>query len=549
MRPPPANHPSAPAKLRCAIYTRKSTEEGLEQAFNSLHAQREACEAYILSQAGEGWIGLKTIYDDGGYSGGNADRPALKRLLADVADHKVDVVVVYKVDRLTRSLADFVKIVEIFDAAGASFVSITQAFNTTSSMGRLTLNVLLSFAQFEREVTGERIRDKIAQSKAKGMWMGGVVPLGYAAKDRTLIVEPIGAEQVRGLFRRYLELRSVPALKAELDAAGARSRAWVTRRGLVRGGASFSCGALFHLLRNPLYIGRIVHKGEVHQGLHPPILDQDLFDAVQACLDANGLVRNSRPTRAAKSPLTGRIFDADGGPMSPSFGYGQQKRLYRYYVSASVLPGRAHTAKSKTAVRRVPAPPIEALVMDRIKRLSRSSNLDWPEALRLIERVELQEAAVHIVATTTHTSATEIAEAAKGDQIQFEGRGRARRVRIIVPGRPVFRGGRTWCVNAEGTGSRAPKPSPTLIRGLRQAHAALAALESSPLTERASQAQGRAPDEFQVRRTAPLAFLAPDIQRAILDGRQPPGLTMLGMLADGIPLLWSEQRRVFGFEA
>src|SRR5579862_2096596 len=274
--------------VRCAIYTRKSSEEGLEQSFNSLDAQREACEAFITSQRQEGWRALAAHYDDGGFSGGNMDRPALKRLLEDVEAHKVDTIVVYKVDRLTRSLADFAKIVEAFDARGVSFVSVTQQFNTTSSMGRLTLNVLLSFAQFEREVTGERIRDKIAASKKKGIWMGGFVPLGYDLKDRKLLINPSEAEIVRRIFRRYVALGSVRRLKEELDRNGILSKARTGKMAERCGGRPFSRGALYQLLSNPLYIGEIRHNGVNNAGQHKAIIDADLWARTQAQLKEGG---------------------------------------------------------------------------------------------------------------------------------------------------------------------------------------------------------------------------------------------------------------------
>jgi site-specific DNA recombinase len=267
-------------KLRCAIYTRKSSDEGLEQEFNSLHAQREACEAFVLSQVGEGWGVVAEVFDDGGYSGGNMDRPALKRLLAAVEQRRVDVVVVYKVDRLTRSLIDFSRIIEVLDRAGASFVSITQAFNTTTSMGRLTLNVLLSFAQFEREVTAERIRDKIAPSKAKGMWKGGMVPLGYDLADRRLVVNEPEADLVRLIFQRYLEVGSVGKLCAEMQAADVRSKHWTTASGREMGGRLLDRGALFHILHNRLYVGNIVHKGETYSGRHTALIERSIFDQV-----------------------------------------------------------------------------------------------------------------------------------------------------------------------------------------------------------------------------------------------------------------------------
>ena len=274
-------------RLRCAIYTRKSSDEGLEQAFNSLDAQREACTAFILSQKHEGWSVLPALYDDGGYSGGTLDRPALQRLLADIADAKVDVVVVYKIDRLTRSLFDFAKIVEAFDAKGVSFVSITQQFNTTTSMGRLTLNVLLSFAQFEREVAGERIRDKIAASKKKGMWMGGLPPLGYEVRDRKLVVNVEEAKTLLYIFRRYVELRSVRALKVELDAAGIHSKRRTFADGTVCGGHKLSRGALYLMLQNRIYRGEITHKGNAYRGEHKAIVDEALWDKVQAVLAEN----------------------------------------------------------------------------------------------------------------------------------------------------------------------------------------------------------------------------------------------------------------------
>ena len=280
-----------PRRVRCAVYTRKSSDEGLEQEFNSLHAQREACEAFIRSQKHEGWICLPESYDDGGISGATMGRPALQRLLDDLRGGKVDVVVVYKVDRLTRSLADFAKIVEILDRHTASFVSVTQQFNTTSSMGRLTLNVLLSFAQFEREVTGERIRDKIAASKRRGMWMGGTPPLGYDAKDRKLVVNESEAKTVRHIFRRYLELASVRLLKQELDAHGIVSKSHVSLEGRQWGGRPLARGALYLLLQNRLYIGEIVHRDNHYPGDHAPIIEQNLWVRAQALLTANAVDR------------------------------------------------------------------------------------------------------------------------------------------------------------------------------------------------------------------------------------------------------------------
>src|ERR1700736_3696962 len=285
-------------KARCAIYTRKSSEEGLEQAFNSLDAQREACTAFILSQKHEGWTVLPPLYDDGGFSGGTMVRPALKRLITDIEAGQIDVVVVYKVDRLTRALSDFAKLVEVFDRRGVSFVSITQQFNTTTSMGRLTLNVLLSFAQFEREVTGERIRDKIAASKKKVMWMGGNVPLGYDASERTLIVNPAEAETVLRLFALYRELGCVRRVKDEADRLGLRTKRSTTASGIERGGKSFSRGHIYQLLSNPIYIGEIAHKGQLYPGQHPALIDTETWTAVRDQLATNARDHRQKAARS-----------------------------------------------------------------------------------------------------------------------------------------------------------------------------------------------------------------------------------------------------------
>src|ERR1700716_3182316 len=318
--------------FRCAIYTRKSSEEGLEQDFNSLHAQRESCDAYIKSQRHEGWTPLPTLYDDGGYSGGSTERPALKRLLADIQSHLIDVVVVYKVDRLTRSLADFAKIVEIFDAASVSFVSVTQQFNTTTSMGRLTLNVLLSFAQFEREVTGERIRDKIAASKRKGMWMGGFVPLGYDVCDRRIVIDEREAETVRYIFRRYQELGCVRLLKEDLDRRGIVSKRRTSKTGIASGGHSFSRGALYALLLNPIYVGEIRHKNLRHPGQHQAIVDRAVWERTQQQLQEHRVRTKSHDASFEKSPLTGRLVDENGAGVTPSHAR-EGEGKYRYYVS------------------------------------------------------------------------------------------------------------------------------------------------------------------------------------------------------------------------
>jgi len=344
---------------RCAVYTRKSSEEGLEQNFNSLHAQREACEAFIKSQQNEGWRVIKTAYDDGGLSGATMERPALQRLLSDIREGHIDVVVVYKVDRLTRSLADFAKMVESFDAHGVSFVAVTQHFNTTTSMGRLTLNVLLSFAQFEREVTGERIRDKIAASKRKGIWMGGIAPLGYDVRERRLVVNHTEAETLRDIFRRYLELGSVRLLKAELDRRGIRSKVRVAQNGSRSGGQLFSRGALYELLANPVYVGEIRHKGVSHPGQHQAIVERAEWERTQRQLREHAVRRHTSTTKVVPSPLTGKLFDQAGERLTPSHAL-KGGRRYRYYVSRSLMKGTAGQAKGW----RLPAAEIERSVTE-----------------------------------------------------------------------------------------------------------------------------------------------------------------------------------------
>src|SRR5437762_1695777 len=327
---------SDPSRKRCAIYTRKSSEEGLEQEFNSLQAQCEACEAYIRRQQHEGWVLARTSYDDGGFSGGNLERPALQRLLADIRASRIDIIVVYKVDRLTRSLADFARLVEIFDTQGVSFVSVTQQFNTTSSMGRLTLNVLLSFAQFEREVTGERIRDKIAASKKKGIWMGGNVPLGYDADERKLVINPAEAETVRRIFALYRELGCVRRVKEEIDRLGLRTKSSTTANGTERGGKSFSRGHLYTLLSNPIYTGQIAHNGQRHPGQQPALIDDASWSIVRDQLATNTSDHRHRAKAAEPSLLAGLLVDPRGERLTASHAV-KKGRRYRYYVSAALI--------------------------------------------------------------------------------------------------------------------------------------------------------------------------------------------------------------------
>ena len=525
---------AAPTRVRCAIYTRKSTEEGLDQSFNSLHAQREACEAYICSQAGEGWRLLSDRYDDGGYSGGNLERPGMQQLLNDIDAGKLDVIVVYKVDRLTRSLMDFSKIVERLDARGVSFVSVTQAFNTTTSMGRLTLNVLLSFAQFEREVTGERIRDKIAASKAKGMWMGGNVPLGYDLKDRRLIMNPPEAQQVRRIFSRYLELGSGVGLMKELRRDGIVSKRWVSRSGQARGGAPLSCGALYYLLQNRLYIGEIVHRGVRHQGEHEAIVTRDLFDSVQDALAANRRKRREKPRRTERCVLAGLVRDSDGQPMTTSFSYGRAGRFYRYYVAGSLNPSRAAGSQS---ARRFPATPLEQLVLRSICALLQE-DATFADALPLIAGVELRERSIQIVLTQgAFLEPHEPVDSAIVRLQPLVGRDRLvsenDRLRLIIDQQPVFRGGKA-------SGARAPSACRSFEGAalVRSAHGLLEMHSMSPIAP-ATHGYARAPSWQRQRVLMALGLLAPELQKTILQGTFPGSLERL---LGGAPLAWADQK-------
>ena len=529
--------------MRCAIYTRKSSDEGLEQSFNSLDAQREAGEAYVLSQASEGWTLLPARYDDGGYSGGTMERPGLKQLLADIAAGKVDIVVVYKIDRLTRSLADFARIVETFDGAGCSFVAVTQSFNTTNSMGRLMLNVLLSFAQFEREVTGERIRDKIAASKARGMWMGGVLPLGYdlpLAGSRTLQVNESEAVTVRHMFTRYLELGSVHALQRELEQQGVCSKLRQTGTGRRLGGVPFSRGALFHLLRNQLYLGKIVHKELVHRGEHPPIVDDELFGRVQQHLDCNAMRhRAKRTTSTRRAMLTAKLFDAGGEPMSPTTSRGKSGRKYRYYVSASLQQGRGtpdnthagkHGAKQREQItRRLPALTIERTIGEALGR--------WlpheVDPLSKLAAVRLTPAGLAVELNGVRPARV-AGQLASGEELVLHEGGDCS---LHLPFNPASTAARRQIVSP---GTRASRPDPILVAALRRAHALLTSDRGRPLIS-------QAPASPYERRILRLALLAPDLQRDILLGHHPAGLNLEMLVNAELPLAWSQQRAALGW--
>jgi len=526
---------SAKPRLRCAIYTRKSSEEGLDQAFNSLDAQREACEAYVKSQAGEGWQALPARYDDGGFSGGNMERPGLVRLLADIDAGRVDVVVVYKVDRLTRSLPDFARIVYRFDRSTVSFVSVTQAFNTTTSMGRLTLNVLLSFAQFEREVTGERIRDKIAASKAKGMWMGGNAPLGYLAHERSLKIAPEEAATVRWIFERYLELGSVHALCLEMRRRGIVSRVRTSGAGNTTGGIAFPRGAVFGMLRNRVYVGQIVHKDKVWPGLHPPILEPDLFGRVQSMLDSNTTPRQQK-VRRSPALLTGLIRDSAGGPMSPVTAR-KGDAVYRYYVASRLQKGEV-VPDGDGVVRRVAAGLVEQAVAGALRELIGQPLAEWSLLRDLVTAVNVHPD--RIVLTLTLSAQTQAIHDLPPPDL-------AGVIRLVVPARLQVRGGRSWLERCEHQTRR--RIDRTLVAGLRRAHAELAGVGIRPAGRTPSWREAQSINDPYLKSLSRLAFLAPDIQQAIINGRQPAGLTLQSLRERNVPVSWAAQREALGFAA
>ncbi|MEQ8321897.1 MAG: recombinase family protein [Rhodospirillales bacterium] len=571
MPKPKTEHPDT---LRCAIYTRKSHEEGLEQDFNSLDAQREACEAYITSQRHEGWTVSPDFYDDGGISGATMERPALQRLLSDITAGRIDIVVVYKVDRLTRALSDFARIVDTFDENGVSFVSVTQQFNTTTSMGRLTLNVLLSFAQFEREVTAERIRDKIAASKKKGMWMGGVPPLGYEADNRKLVVIEDEAERVRYIFRRYLELGSVLSLKDVLVAEGIVSKVRVSETGKQTGGVPFNRGALYHLLQNRIYLGEITHKGACYPGLHDAIVPQDLWDDVQVLLQEKRVERHSGARTGEPSLLAGLIFDDHGARMTPSHAVKKGKR-YRYYVSRHLTTARKSKAKPG---RRTPAGEIENLVADHIGRLIgdehavlaavqhrtgdpdqqqrtlrtvRAVGVEWRHLepaerrrilLSLIVRIDVQADRVDIQVRTDALANLSLDD----DKVRPVADGPVQT--LSVPARLKRAGMETRLIvdgpHAEG---KTRKPDRSLVRLM---------LTGQRYHEMVLKADGRSIqqlcDEEGVTRSyftraLRLAYLSPEIVKRILDGTQPLDMKASTLkAASRLPLDWAEQKALFG---
>jgi site-specific DNA recombinase len=558
---------SKPKTRRCAVYTRKSSEEGLEQNFNSLHAQREACEAFIKSQASEGWKLVKTAYDDGGLSGGTMERPALRRLLADIGEGLVDVVVVYKVDRLTRSLADFAKMVELFDAHSVSFVAVTQQFNTTTSMGRLTLNVLLSFAQFEREVTGERIRDKIAASKRKGMWMGGVPPLGYDVRDRRLLINPVEADTVRSIYGRYLELGCVRQLSEELEQRRIVSKVRVSRNGIRSGGCRFSRGALYELLANPIYIGEIRHKQERPPGQHEPILPRELWERVQQRLSENAARGRGSSNRSIASPLAGKIFDADGQPLYVQ-GASKGQRRYRYYVSKCLVSG---SASDNGKGWRLSAPELERAVGiaarhmlgDRAGLLEalEKSELDSPDVRATLESASnlvcrLQDGADSTASLGEIVSRVELRDDGIALTLEIEVPCSRMGVRTsntlsptrFVPLRMKRRGVETRIILAAGD-DLPRKADPALLKAVARSRAWFEELASGQVRSLAEIARRENIAVRYVERLSRLAFTAPGIVEAICEGHQPAELSAQTLLNRiDLPLEWPAQLKTIGID-
>ncbi len=572
--------PRRPIKRsRCAIYTRKSTDEGLEQAFNSLDAQREACAAFILSQKHEGWTVLPTLYDDGGYSGGTMERPSLQLLLADIEAGQIDVVVVYKVDRLTRALSDFAKLVEVFDRRGVSFVSITQQFNTTTSMGRLTLNILLSFAQFERELIGERVRDKIAASKKKGMWMGGTVPLGYDVKDRKLIVNKSEARTVVDIYRRYLRLKSVRALRAELDAAGIRSKRRVRSDGTECGNQRFSQGALYLMLQNRTYRGEATHKGNAYPGEHSALVDKPLWDAVQAALAENRVARASGANTKAPSLLTGLLFDEAGERLTPTWSVKKGTR-YRYYVSASLVKanGRRHSTR-----RRIPARNLEQVIIERLRKflssrgelldaiddqnlgrsgqghliqrgrriveeLGQASEKNRATIMALVRRVVVRDDSVDV-----EISQNRLVTLLGSDTIELVMKTNppvdpTDRILTLTAPVQVKRVGREMKLLVDDSNDNRV-PDMSLLRIVARAHDIQTRLtQDTGLTVHDIAREQRISAGY-IYILLRLHWLAPDITTAIVNGRQPTHLNAMKLmrLTAHLPADWAEQRALLGF--
>lgn len=553
-------------KIRCAIYTRKSSEDGLEQEFNSLDAQFEACAAYIASQKAEGWVLLPERYDDGGISGGTMERPGLHRLLADIDRGTVDQILVYKIDRLTRSLADFARIVDRLDAAEASFVSVTQSFNTATSMGRLTLNMLLSFAQFEREVTAERIRDKIAASKRKGLWMGASVPLGYAPDGRTLKITEPDAGVIRTIYDLYLKHRNVRLVKQAVDAQGLKTPVRTLCSGRVKGGADFSYGHLHYILTNPVYAGRIRHHAKVYPGQHEPLIKPEIWDGIQERLGSDSAKgrtftkRNRNGARASVSTLAGKIFDQTGDRLTPSHSKTSKGRRLRYYVSHRLVRG---TAPRDPSGWRLPALELEQKVGDlvaahmnrpdfragilfdattdetvdigaKLSSLTTKSpdgeSDDRDARLAVIDRIDIAPGEIRIsISAEGLAEMLGVEQARVADDLltltsPFQHRKRGVETKIII-------------------GNEPSEVDETLLRNIGRAHRYFDLVRSGKTFGEIAEIDGVS--KRRIQHLIELAFLAPDVTRAVREGRQPVGLTSDWLKRHAFSPIWSEQREYF----
>lgn len=561
--------------VRCAVYTRKSSEEGLELRFNSLHAQRESCEAYILSQAGEGWTCIPKLYDDGGISGGHMQRPGLKALIADIEAELIDVIVVYKVDRLTRSLTDFSKLVDVFDTHEVSFVSVTQAFNTTNSMGRLTLNVLLSFAQFEREISGERIRDKIALSRRKGLWTGGLAPIGYDVIEKALVINESEAKTVIHIYERYAALKNVRLLQHEFKAEGYVSKLRTSKKGKLTGGKPFGRGALYTILKNPIYLGLIQHKGETFDGAHEAVVSKPLFDKVQRILASNRTTNVHKLGAKNRSLLSGKLFTEDGNRFTPS-GTTKNGRSYRYYVET-------RDRAADTPSLRLPAHEFEASVTGRVTAFLN-------DQVALIDALEMQTSSIDLqkdIWVKARAIMQKIMGSPSGQDIKLllSGliskviiTGRAEGYELILsraalalhlelPSKPEADvddndGSHDIILNVElalktcnngkkvitgNVPAQEPCPNPILIAAIITAHRIKSEYISGDPKILSSIGERLGLDKRKVWAHLKLAFLAPDIQLAILQGLAPKGLTLKDIMQGQLPSAWDQQNLQLGF--
>jgi site-specific DNA recombinase len=565
MREPSRNRP-----LRCAIYTRKSSEEGLDQDFNSLEAQREACEAYVRSQAHEGWTFLADHFDDGGFSGGNMDRPGLTRLMQKVRKGEIDIIVIYKIDRLTRSLMDFAKLAEAFDKHEVSFVSVTQQFNTTTSMGRLMLNVLLSFAQFERELTGERIRDKFAASKRRGMWMGGPIPLGYDVKNRGLVVNAAEAETVRAIFRLYLETGSVRLLQQAVENAGLRTKSYIARSGRGMGGQPFTRGHLYKILSNPLYIGDVSHKGERHKGQHEPIIERTTWDKVQSSLADNTQGTRSRANAKEPSLLAGLLVDEHGNKLIATHTVKDGKR-YRYYI---IRKPSAPSSQASTAIRfSLPASETERAVIvaivgflrdndrveaalsigssephvlrqanDNSRHLAKELELALPSQQRMVMRDLVQR----VIIRSSFLSIAIDSEALSTRLLSMGERRITNEDPVIVesPIGTVKRGVESLPIVDDFNDTTNGVLNEALVRAIACGRAWFDEIVTGEATSFGAIADRVGVQDRYVSRLVDLAFLAPTLVESVLSGSQRSGMTVTSLtIGQDIPAVWQDQRR------